>query len=53
MAGWSIFSCTYTLYTANIFAVDEGFDRIPDDGHCRISRVDKSDEFAINLHFSL
>lgn len=37
-----------TLYTGNILAVDEGFDRIPDDGHCRISRVDKSDEFAIN-----
>lgn len=42
-----------TLYSGNILAVDEGLDRLPDDGHYRISRVDKLDEFAINLYFYL
>lgn len=38
MNGWMIYFhfALITLYTGNILAVDEGFDRIPDDGHCSI-----------------
>lgn len=45
-----IFICTYIHYTGTILAVDEGLNVLAD-GHRRISRVDKSDEFAINRYF--